>query len=182
MNTTLMAFELVLLGRMSNQYQNQILEKANLSSDEANQIRRRCTLQYLDLFETTVKVYEQMFEGIEIRITSSNSTPTELWETRRVDLILWPHMEWEFVSLNGIVLTGCFRNRLTISHETFDLNSLQVGAWCKYQLEALALKIEFIDGWSEQMTYQLGFAQGSYEGDFVFGLLQSWKLVDAKKS
>lgn len=177
MNTDLLGFELVLLSRMDEHYQDQILEKANLFSNQACQIRSRCKLQYLDLFKSTIKRYEQELNGIEIRITSSNSTPTELWETRRFDLILWPHMEWEFVSLNGIVVTGCFRNRQVISHETLDLNSLKVGGCCKDQLDALALKIQFLDGWSEQMMYQMDFASGSYEGNFVFGLLQSWRKL-----
>jgi hypothetical protein len=176
-HTASLAFELVLLSRMNDHYKDQILEKANLTSEEAIQIRRQCRLQYLDLFKSTVSDYEQMLVGVEIRMTSSNSTNTELWETRRIDLILWPHMEWEFFSLNGIVWTGHFRNRQTISPNASDLNSLQAGAWCQDQLEAIALKVQFLDGWSEQMMYQLDFVEGCYEGDFVFQLLQTWRKL-----
>ncbi len=176
-NRALLAFELVLLGRMNDQYQDQILEKANLSKKEANQIRSRCRLQYLDLFESTVKDYEQTLSGIEIRVTSSKSTPTALCETRRFDLILWPYMEWEFVSLGGIVVTGCFRNRHKILLETFDPNSVQVGSCCQNQLEALASKVQFVDGWSEQFLLEMDFAEGRYEGDFVFQLLQTWRKL-----
>ena len=177
MNTALLAFELVLLSRMNEQYQVQILEKANLSIKEANKIRDGCRLQYFDLFQSSVKDYEQTLGGIEIRITSSNTTSTELWETRAFDLILWPHMEWELLSLNGKVWTGHFRNRQAIGHETFDPNTVQAGSCCQNQLEALALKVQFVDGWSEQFLLQLDFAEGRYEGDFAFWLLQTWRKL-----
>jgi hypothetical protein len=176
-NVTSLAFELILLDRMNGDCQGQILERINLSTEDADQIRRQCKLRYTNLFKSEVKDYEEVLGGTKIRLISSNSNPPELWETRRIDLMFWPSMEWEFVSLNDRVLTGYFRNKNSISEGKFDPELLRPNACCRDQLESMALHVEFIGGWSEQLTFRFDFLEGSYEGYSVFDLLQNWKKL-----
>jgi hypothetical protein len=177
MNANLLAFELVLLSRMENAYQEQLLKNANLSQLETEKIRASCKIQYFDLFKCRTNDYKDALSGVVIESTQANVPEEGFWENHAFELILWPHMEWEYFSLNGLVWSGHFRNKYAEAPSASELPHLQIGRWCQYQLEPLASKIRFVDGWSEQMKYEIDFDSGRYEGYFVFDLLQSWRKL-----
>lgn len=176
------AFELILLDQMSEEYQKLVLDKIGMTREQAEEIRRRSPLQYPNLFMKPI----ESFDGVLV------PAPAEL--SRHVDrrssqfyeaalhpflLTLWPHLLWVVGVVHAgtrqLTCGGEFQHKTPVDSKSFDPSNLQPGQWCRHTLEKFADSSSFVDGWDEQIVLHMQFQKRSYEGEFVFGLLQSWK-------
>ena len=180
MSDASLAFELVLLSRMNESYQEQVLREADLTAEQAVQLREKSPLRYSSCWERPIDDYERVLAITPERRTQlrdSNLPLDHEYIQHDFALVLWPHLYWAVYAVDGITYAGNLRSRDGIQHDAFDPAALRPGHCCLADLEALGIKWTLVDGWSEQVILRMDFPSGSYEGEFVFGLLQSWRAV-----
>jgi hypothetical protein len=179
MNDAALAFELVLLSRMVESYQEQVLREAGLTSEHAMRLREQSPLQYLSLWGGSIDDYERLL-GVTAEkrtlLRNDNLPTAHDYVQHDFALSLWPHLYWSVFTVDKLTYSGGFGSRQEIQ-SGFDPATLRPGKCCLAGLEALGVKWSLVDGWSEQVILRMDFPSGSYEGEFVFGLLQSWRLL-----
>jgi hypothetical protein len=185
MNDVALAFELVLLSRMADNYQQHVLREAGLTSERAAQLRERSPLQYPSFLKgESIDDYERMLGVTAERRTllrNADLSPSHEYVQHDFALTLWPHLYWSVYAVDKLTYSGGFLSREEIQPSAFDPANLQPGKCCLSELEALGVKWSLVDGWSEQVILHMDFPSGSYEGEFVFGLLQSWRAITSDR-
>lgn len=175
------AFELVLLDRMFEEYRKLVLDKVGMTREQADEIRRRSPLQYPTLFNKPI----ESFDGVLIPAPAKFAQEMERrlpqyedWRPHAFQLVLWPHLLWVvYEDANGLTRCGEFQHRDPVDRNGFDPIDLKPGLWCMHTLSRLADRSWLDDGWEEHVVLHMQFSDRSFEGEFVFGLLQSWKPI-----
>jgi hypothetical protein len=177
------SFELVLLDRMSESYRKLVLDRAGLTEEQANEIRRHSPLQYPAIFMKPIESFDGVLDAAPSELFQQIDRRSSQFEEAEPHLFLlglWPQLLWVVhAGANGITWGGEFQPKTTAHSGSFNPADLQPGLWCRHTLERIADGSSIIDGWDEHVVLHLQFSGQSYEGEFIFGLLQSWKKSNA---
>lgn len=180
-----LAFELVLLSRMTEEYKIEMLHRAGLSIAESEMIRRTSPLQYPSLFQTTVDVFDGLLskaaQADSAGIRSARQFPGA--EVHVYNLELWPHLCWVVhAGSDGRVWGGEFQPRCFAEMSTGDLTPIKPRESCRSTMERVAENSSLVDGWDESVVLEMTFYGERFLCSFVFGLLQDWRPSDFEAS
>jgi hypothetical protein len=167
---------------MFESYQKLMLDRAGMTREQAGEIRRRSPLQYPAIFMKPIESFDGVLAPAPpefSRQMDRRSSQAEGAVPHPFLLGLWPHLLWVVhAGTDGITWGGEFQGKSQGDFGSFDPVDLQPGLWCRHTLEKLADSSSFFDGWDEHAVLHMQFSGRSFEGEFIFGLLQSWKALE----
>jgi hypothetical protein len=175
-----LTFEYALLERMLPEYRDTVLADLKLSVREVIEAARRCPIQLPQGLASDIETYRRLL-GPEVS-TDAFGQSFDGWQTDSTPscflCLLWPALFW-VVRRNadgGVVGVG-FENQISLNFDRFAPAAVRPGLWVQPVLESLADSVELFDGWDERSDLHLTFGDSRYEGIFVFGLLNRWRLI-----
>lgn len=175
-----LGLELRLLERMSDRYAKSILREVGLDEADAVQIRAQCQLKLPEQLDSDVAIYTSLL-GAAVKSRSLGDDVPELFAGSTANdflLTLWPHLYWTVNTRPDGQSWGVgFRNQVALNFKSIDPSIIRRGVWTRSALEHLADHHELHDGWDEQVQIRFAFDGATYEGSFVFGLLQDWRRI-----
>jgi hypothetical protein len=179
-----LAFELALLERMMPIYRASILEELGLSDEEERRIRSECTLDLPRDLDRGLEIHTKIL-GSPLRSLPLEARVPDAFRgsIRNVFVLtLWPDLHWVVYSLPdertwGAGFESQVPDQLASIGPAFDPAFVRPGVWTRPTLERLADRHALHDGWDEQVVIRFAFGARTYEGVFVFGLLQGWRRV-----
>lgn len=93
--------------------------------------------------------------------------------------MLWPNVKWVVNSSGEGLAWGLeFQNQAEPLPAGPSPDLVRPGVCTRRELAQIASADRYVDGWEHVVTVQFTFNSAIYEGDFVYGLLQSWRRVD----
>lgn len=172
------SFELHILSSMTTDVREPILSSLRMTHEEADRMGANSPIKLPDNGKTPASEYERVLG----RAVAEQTCPLARdWFEGSVRfsfvLTLWPHLFWVVhQSRSHMSWSVGFENQhnsARLSPDAFRPGMVTLS------LIAQAAKAGGLhDGWDQNQTHRFEFAEGHYEGDFAWGLLQKWRRLD----
>lgn len=172
-----LAFELMLLERMTDRIRTETLNAIGLDEAEAARISNVCSLRLPEQASSDLADYMRPL-GREAAVKQLDNAESGVFAPSTAHcftLMLWPHLYWVVnQGPDGRSWGVGFQNQARVLVPEFEPQFVRPGLWTRPTLHALADAHEVLDGWEESVLERLSFGPRRYDAAFVFGLLQQW--------
>ena len=164
------SFECLLLSRMKEPYRATVLRANRLTEDEAAALASTSAVGFPEVLRGSLESYRR-----SLGETVARSTETSGPLSHAFPLKLWSSMCW-LVHVDakgrttGIEFAPRVEQLLPVSPV-----AMNPGEWTLGEIRRMANEIELVDGWDEHAVMRVVIDGNAFDGEFVFGLLQSWK-------
>lgn len=150
----------------------------HLSEKELDELEAACPIRLPDPDfgrRTPIALYEEVLGRAAIQRTSA--APSVPGTTEHAFILpSWPHMFWIVrEGPNGDTFSAGFENQYAAAARCLKPQLIRPELVTLDLIKQVAREWKFYDGWDEDVTVHFSFPEGTFEGRFVWGLLQEWQ-------
>jgi hypothetical protein len=164
------SFDCVLLQRMKEPYRSTVMARNDLSGDDVEKLAAESELSFNEFPTASIDRYRTVL-GNELWTTQSDEQTID----HAFALTLWPDLIW-MISTDefGRPVDMRFARKVP-SPLMLGNREPEPGDWTLLDLKSASRNSEIVDGWDEHQVHRFVIDDECHDGEFVFGLLQSWK-------
>lgn len=171
-------FELHVMKRMAPAIRAAALDSLRLSPEEGGRLEASCPIRIPDRSETLFSAYEDLLGPPVMRQLAPAPAYPGATEHRFI-LALWPHLFWSVrEAANGQAFSVGFESQFRPPPGCLRASSIRPELVTLDVVRQASLASENYDGWDEEAVVRFRFAEGDFEGRFVWNLLQEWRRLD----
>lgn len=165
---------------MSERIRAAVLDGLGLSQEESDRLEATCPIRLPDPNlgrQTPISLYEELLGRAVLQRAAA--PPSHAGATEHAFILpSWPHMFWTVrEAATGETFSVGFENQCAVPARYLKPQCIRPELITLDLLKRIAHEWKFHDGWDWYVTMHFQFHEGTFEGRFVWGLLQEWRKV-----
>ncbi len=167
---------------MSPAIRQAALRCLDLGPAEADAIEAACPIQSPSQGHHRIATYEELLGPPVVRRAAPAPAYAGSIEHAFI-LSLWPHLFWTVrESATGETFSVGFENQFAPASQTLEPACFRPEFVTLGLLQRVAEKWALQDGWEMDLVVRFEFPSGTFEGRFLWGLLQEWNRLPVGES